>query len=144
MSSAPLVDYLGYTAAMALGNWHVAMRGHVPIAADLVDLTKRDAVVVLLHKPYAQVSVDAVARVKESGAAIVTVTDSFTAPAAELADHLFVTPTDSQHFFASEVATLLLFEALLGMVVRRSGARARQRIAEVERANHRSGEYWQG
>jgi DNA-binding MurR/RpiR family transcriptional regulator len=144
MSSAPLVDYLGYMATMALPSWRVAMRNQEPLSVALRGAGRRDAVIVLTHKPYARASVVAARRAAELGIPVIAVTDSFAAPVAEAARHIFIVPTESPHFFASEVALVLFFEALLGMVVRRSGSQSQKRIADVEQENHRSGEYWQG
>jgi DNA-binding MurR/RpiR family transcriptional regulator len=144
MSSAPLVDYLGYMATMALPNWRVALRNQEPVSVTLRGMGRRDSVLVLTHKPYARASVLAARRAAELDVPVIAVTDSFTAPVAGAAQHVFIVPTESPHFFASEVALILFFEALLGMVVRRSGNQAQRRIAHIEQENHRSGEYWQG
>lgn len=143
MSAGGLVDYLGYLANMALGNWRVAARNHEPISVHLLDLEPKDAVLVVTQHPYARTTVEAAARAATVGATVIAITDSYTSPVCEHADHIFITPTESPHFFPSEVATVLLFEALLGMVVRRSGPKARRRIAAVENGSHQSGEYWQ-
>ena len=143
LSSGPLIDFLAYTAGMALPNWRAAPRNHESVAAALVDLRPDDVVLVLSHQPCARSAVEAAASGARAGATVIACSDSYSAPTTHHADYVFITPTESPHFFASEVALVLLFEALLGMVVRRSGKVAQQRIALMERENHRSGEYWQ-
>ena len=143
MSAGSLIDFLGYLANMAFDNWRIAARNHEPTSVPLHDLSAKDTVIVMSQHPYARSTVEAAAWAGEAGATVIAVTDSYTSPLCQSAQFIFVTPTDSPHFFPSEVATVLLFESLLGMVVRRSGAKARRRIAAVERGIHHSGEYWQ-
>ncbi len=143
LSSAALIDYLGYMARMALPNWRTALRNHETASMGLSDLGPSDAMIVVAHKPYADQAVKAAHRVRAADVPVVAITDSYTAPVAVNAAHVFVTPTQSPHFFASAVPLVVLFEALLSMVVRRSGKKAQERIAAIEQENHRSGQYWQ-
>ncbi len=144
LSSAALIDYLGYSAQMALANWHVVMGSHRSMAMALPEIGGDDAVLVLSQQPYARTAVAAARQAKDRGAAVVAIVDSYSAPVADFANEVVFAPTASPHFFASEVSTVLFLEALLSLVVQRSGQKAQRRIAEVEQENHRSGEYWQG
>ncbi|MEM8811802.1 MAG: SIS domain-containing protein, partial [Pseudomonadota bacterium] len=141
LSSAPLIDYLSYMARMAFPHWRAAFRDNETVGMALNGLGKRDAILVLSQAPYAHRAVEAVQRAHAAGVPVVAITDSYAAPIAANAARVFVAPTDSPHFFASAVPSLVLIETLLSMVVRRSGAKAQERIAAVERENHRSGEY---
>ena len=143
LSSAALIDYLSYMARMALPNWRTALRNHETAGMGLGELGPDDAVIVLGHAPYANQAVTAVHNVRTAGVPVTAITDSYSSPIAVDAAHVFVTPTESPHFFASAVPLVVLFEALLSMVVRRSGQKAQQRIAAIERDNLRSGQYWQ-
>ncbi|MGI9475318.1 MAG: MurR/RpiR family transcriptional regulator [Hyphomicrobiaceae bacterium] len=144
LSSAALIDYLSYMARMAFPHWRSVLRNHETPEMGLSELGPHDAMIVLAHKPYASHAVEAAERVRRAGVPVVAVTDSYAAPIAVDAAHVFVTPTNSPHFFASAVPLVVLFEALLSMVVRRGGRKTRERIAAIERENHRSGAYWQG
>ena len=144
LSSAALIDYLGYMARMALPNWYAALRNHETVGMGLRELGPQDAMIAVAHQPYSSRTVSAVQRVQKSGVPVIAVTDSYASPIAADAARVFVTPTDSPHFFASSVPLIVLFEVLLSMVVSRSGEKARERIADVERDNHMSGEYWPG
>lgn len=144
LSSAALIDYVAYMAHMAFPNWRAVLRNHETASMELRELGLRDAMIALAYKPYSSRTVAAARRVQQAGVPLIAVTDSYASPIAADAAHVFVTPTDSRHFFASSVPLIVLFEALLSMVVSRSGKKAQERIAAVERENHESGEYWQG
>lgn len=144
LSSTAFADYAAYMANMAFPNWQVAGRSGVSMPAALFDTTRRDAVLVLTKSPYARRSIEAARIAKQAGARVIAITDGVHSPVIPLARISFIVCTDSPNFFPSHAATLVLFEALVGMVVQRSGKSAQSRIAAVERANRSHGEYWQG
>ena len=143
LSSASLIDYLGYMAQMAFPNWRTLLRNHETLSTALNGLGPKDIMIVLALKPYASTAIEAAERAHAAGIPVIAITDSYTAPIVPHASHTFVVPTDSPHFFASAVPLIVFFESLLSMVVRRSGKKTTKRIAEIERENHRSGDYWQ-
>lgn len=144
LSSAALVDYLGYMARMAFPNWRTVLRNHETAGMGLRELGPQDVMIVLAHKPYASQTVAAAELARQADVPVVAVTDSYASPITADAAFVFVSPTNSPHFFASAVPLVVLFEALLSMVVSRSGKKAQERIAVIEDENYRSGEYWQG
>ena len=144
LSSASLIDHLGYMAQMAFTNWRTLLRNHETVTVALKDLGPKDVMLVLSFKPYATSAVDAAHRAHAAGISVIAISDSYSAPVMAHAARAFVIPTDSPHFFASAVPLTVFFESLLSMVVRRSGKGTRDRITAIERENHKSGEYWQG
>lgn len=143
LASVGFAQYFGYLANLAFSNWHVAGQNGVSPATALTGLSSTDSVLVIMKNPYAKRSVDAAQIAHESGAYVVVISDSISCPAFRFATHYFIVPTDSPQFFSSYIATLVLVESLMGMVIRRSGQEAHQRLREVETNNHRLGEYWQ-
>ena len=112
------------------------------LSADMAGLDERDAALILTKAPYAKRSVLAAEMAAETGAYVLVVTDSHSCPALEFASAHFIVPTESPQFFSSYVATLVLIETLVGMLVVRAGVEARARIREVEARNHLHGEFW--
>ncbi len=143
LSAYAFVDYVSYLAAMALPNWRVAGRSGSSLASAISGLGSRDVVLVITHEPYSARSVRAAQLARQQGAHVVAITDGAQSPVAVIANTLFLVSTDSPQFFPSHVAALVLLEALMGMVVRETGAAAQQRIAAVEEENYVLGEYWQ-
>jgi len=143
LSSAPLIEHIVYGARLALSNWRFAVHGAESVAMVLEDIGSDDVVLLLSQRPYAQSGLTLAHGARERGAKVIVVTDSYTAPGIGDADESLIVSTESPHFFASQVATVLLFETLLSMVVRQVGPHAQRRIAAIENENHQSGEYWQ-
>jgi DNA-binding MurR/RpiR family transcriptional regulator len=142
LSSAAFTDYVEYMAGMAFPNWQPAAKNGASMPAGLVGATKQDAVLVITKSPYARRSVEGVGLAHRAGARIIAITDGVQSPVMRFADHSFIVATDSRNFFPSHVATVVLLETLVGMVIRRSGKPAQRRIAAVEDSNRENGEYW--
>lgn len=140
--SAGFVDYFGYLAQWFRNGWHVASPGGVTLAGALARMDKRDAVFVLSKAPYAARSVRVLKAAKKSGLTTVVITDSHASPALEFADHPFVVPTDSPHFFSSYTATLVLIETIVSLLLARSGPEAEDMIRDAEHQIHELGETW--
>lgn len=143
LSASAFVDYLGYMADMVFDNWVRAGRGGTPIANALTDLDSRDAVIVVSFDHYARASIEAARLSYERGAHVISITDGVYSPLLPVSSSVFLVETESPQFFPSHVAPLVLLEAIVGMAVRRSGKKARDRIARVERSNELLGVYWQ-
>ena len=143
LASVGFAQYFGYLANLAFSNWQVVGQHGVSPATALSGLSSADSVIVIMKNPYAKRSVDAAQIAHESGAFVVVISDSMACPAFRFATHFFIVPTDSPQFFSSYIATLVLLESIMGMVIRRSGKEVHKRLKEVETNNHRLGEYWQ-
>lgn len=143
MSSHPFVNYLGYLAGMVSPNWRVAGENGFSLAMAIGDLRQGDCVLALSFEPYSARTLGAARSARAQGARVVGITDWPSSPLIECADPLFLIPTSSPQFFPSHVALLVLLEAMVGMVVRKKGQSAQERIAAIERQNHAMGEYWQ-
>lgn len=144
MASVGFAQYFGYLANLAFTHWQVIGQNGISMSTTLTGVTPGDALLVIMKDPYANRSVDATQLAHESGAYVVVISDSIFCPASRFAAQTFVVPTDSPQFFSSYVATLVLLESLMGMVIQRSGHESGSRLKEVEMNNHRVGEYWRG
>ena len=142
LSSTAFTDYTAYMAGMAFSNWQVVAKSGASVPASVVDVGKRDAVLVVTKSPYARGSVAGARLAHRSGAQVVAITDGVQSPVMQFAQHSFIVATDSPNFFPSHAATVVLLETLIGMVVRRSGKPAQRRIGATESANRENGEYW--
>ncbi len=143
LASVGFAQYFGYLANLAFTNWQVIGQDGVALNTALTGISPDDALLIIMKDPYARRSVDATQIAHEAGAGVVVISDSMFCPAFRYATHSFIVPTDSPQFFSSYVATLVLLESLMGMVIRRAGREAGQRLKAVEMNNHRLGEYWQ-
>ena len=141
MSSRPFVDYLAYVASMAFENWMVFGHGTGSTAATLVGTDNRDVAIVLSKSPCARDSIEAAKILNEQGVWIVAITDEVLSPLNTYCDASFNVSVETPQFFSSYVATLVLIESLIGIVIAMGGENVGRRIAAVESASHRIGEY---
>lgn len=144
LGSTGVVEYLAYMAHFCTGNWIIAGRMGASLGAGLADLDKRDALLIVTKPPFSTRAIAAAEMAAAQGAYVVVITDSRACPALRNASAEFVVPSDSPHFYSSYVATLVLVEAMIGMLVGRAGPAARARIARVEESSRRLGETWDG
>lgn len=143
MSARPLVDYAMYLANMSLSGWSVPGCNGYGLAADLADLGAGDVGIVMSIAPYAAQAIELAETIAEAGVPIIALTDNRLSPVTGVARHSFCIGADSPLFFPSHVAGMVFFEAIIGMIIQTRGKEAQERIAAVERQNHKLGEYWQ-
>jgi len=144
LGSTGIVEYLAYMAHFCTGKWAIGGRMGASLGAALAGLDARDALLVITKPPFSTRSIEAARIAAAQGVCVVVVTDSHACPALRHAAAGFVVPSDSPHFYSSYVATLVLAEAMVGMLVSRAGPAARARIARVEESSRRLGETWDG
>lgn len=142
MGAAGIAEYLDYMSAFAFENWTHPSTGPAWARA-VAGLGKKDAVIVITHAPYARQSVERARYAQQTGAYVVAITDAVSSPTIPVSSASFIVPTESPQFFPSYVATLLLIESIMGMLVRRGGPAVKKRVAAAEMANASLGDYWQ-
>ena len=141
-SGLALVNYFRCMAGMAFDNWRVAGADGAFWATEMARLGPEDVVFVVSSRPYGAHPVRAAEVARDAGAAVIAVTDNLQSPYAGIASNCFIVETESPQFFPSHVAPLVLIEGLMGMVVRRAGKQAVDRIRSTELAVHELQEYW--
>ncbi len=141
-SGLALASYFRCMASLAFDNWRVAGADGALWATEIAKLGPEDAVFVVSMPPYADQPVRAAQIAHNAGTQVIAVTDSPRSPYAGIASHCFIVETESPQFFPSHVAPLVLIEGLMGMVVRRGGKQAAERIRSAESTGHELQEYW--
>lgn len=144
LGSTGAAEYLTYMASFIAANWSMVSRMGASMASGLVGLSKDDILIIVTNPPCANMSVRAAHEAHKAGAFVIVITDSHTCPALVHASASFIVPTQSQHFFSSYASTIVLCESIVGLLAARSGAPARERIAEVELRNRHLSELWDG
>ncbi|MDF3414792.1 MurR/RpiR family transcriptional regulator [Sulfitobacter sp. M57] len=144
LGSTGIAEYMTYMASFITDNWSMASRMGASLASGLVGMSDQDVMIVMTKPPFASNAINAAREAHDAGAFVIVITDTHTCPALVHASAHFIVPTDSQHFFSSYAATVVLCEVLVGMLAGRAGARAMDRIAEVELRNRRLSEIWAG
>lgn len=139
--STGIVEYLSYMADFCFDNWRLASRMGSSLGASLSELGSNDALIVITKPPFSTRVLRAAQMAHDKGVYVVVITDTHTCPALRTCSASFTVPTDSPHFYSSYVASMVLVESLIGMLVSRAGPAAQERIAKVEESNRRLHEF---
>ena len=142
LGSTGVVEYLSYMANFCADNWVMASRMGASLGGGLTGLDNRDALLIVTKPPFADRAIKAARLAQDRGVFVIVITDTHTCPALSAASAGFVLPTASPHFYSSYVTTLFFVEALIGLIVSRSGEAANARIAEVENTTKLLAEVW--
>ena len=144
LGSTGVVEYLSYMADYCVGNWRLASRMGASLGSALADLGPQDAMIIITKPPFSARVVRAAEVAHSQGAYVIVITDTHACPALRSCSASFIVPTESPHFYSSYVATMVLAETLVGMLVSRSGKDAQQRISLIEESNRRLNEVSDG
>jgi DNA-binding MurR/RpiR family transcriptional regulator len=107
--------------------------GSGPEDLDLGAFNRGDAVVVIGFAPYSRPSVLSARAAHDSGAALIAIADTVTAPMAEGADHLLLfEAASSPGFFPSLTGAIAIAQSLAAVTFTLGGAAAKQRLEETE------------
>lgn len=91
-----------------------------------------DLLITFSFQRYTKRTVDAMDWARQRGAHTLTITDSLTSPAAQVADVVLVAEVKSDLFFNSYVSAVSLVNTLVGAVVYRDVESSRQALEELE------------
>lgn len=111
-------------------------------ADQLRGITTDDALLVISFPPYTQLTIDAVDYAADAGSKIIAITDSVVSPAASAAFHTIVTKNESPSFYHSFTGALAIVQALITMLVAKSGDDAVHIVQEAEKQLARISAYW--
>ncbi len=111
-------------------------------ADQLRGIGPEDSLLVISFPPYTQLTIDAVDYAADAGAKIVSVTDSIISPAATAAAHTIVTRNQSPSFYHSFTGALAVTQALIAMLVTKTGGDALRIVAEAEKQLSKISAYW--
>lgn len=111
-------------------------------ADQLRGIDERDSLLVVSFPPYTQLTIDAVEYAAEAGVKIIAVTDSVISPAAAAAKHTIITRNRSTSFYHSFTGALAATQAIITLMVARTGGDAVRIAEESEKQLSRISAYW--
>ncbi len=144
LASSGFAQYMGYIGGWCRSNWFTLGSDGFGPNFVLQDLDKGDVIFMITKSPNSQRSMAAAKFAQANGNKIILITDTHKCPAIPYVDHFIVVPADSPQFFSSYVATTVVLETIIGMLINRVGDAAHTRIASIEDTNRQIGEYWSG
>lgn len=99
---------------------------------ELIDIDRRDVLVVFDFRRYQQDTVDFALAAAERGATIVLVTDPYLSPISKAAKCVLPTEVDAPSPFDTFLPAMALVEALVAGIIQKLGNKARKRIEALE------------
>lgn len=121
--SHAIAGYLGYALGLLRGGVQTVNAAD-GIAHGVAGLGSDDVLVAIGFAPYTRVTVTAAEVVRRRGVPLIAITDSYAAPLARHATHVFVAPAGGHFFSNSMAAALVLVEGLLAVTAQRLGDEA--------------------
>ena len=98
----------------------------------LLDLSRRDVVVIFDVRRYQKDTIALAEAARKQGATIVLITDPWLSPIADLADQVLTVDVDAPSPYDTLVPCIALIEALVAAIVGRLGDATRRRISALE------------
>lgn len=111
-------------------------------ADQLRGIGAEDSMLVISFPPYTQLTIDAVSYAAEEGVKIIAITDSEISPAALTAKHTIITHHKSPSFYQSFTAAMAVSQALITLLVSKTGGDAVNIVEEAEKQLSRISAYW--
>lgn len=130
-----------YLARMAIGSVEMIPRDSGLPVDDVARIEPGDILLTMTFSPYRRDVVEATRLARDQGAVIAAISDSRTSPIALDADHVFVVPTETPHFFTSITAVVALIETLIAFIVADAEADVIERIDAFHRTRFATGVY---
>jgi DNA-binding MurR/RpiR family transcriptional regulator len=129
----PLAEHLAAHLGRFRRDVHVMPRDRMRRLADLLDVTRRDVVLVLDLRRYEAATVELAAHARRRRAHLILVTDVLLSPAARHATVVLPVEVASPSPFDSLVGAVALSEVLVLATMHAVGPAARARMGELER-----------
>lgn len=111
-------------------------------ADQLRGISPEDSLLVVSFPPYTLLTIDAVEYAAEAGARIIAVTDSVISPAATAAAHTIITHNASPSFYHSFTGAMSVVQAMIALLVTKTGGDAIEIAEEAEKQLSRVSAYW--
>jgi len=135
-------SYFQYVGGMACDNWVLLENRNGDIAEHARDMNEDDVLVAIAMPPCARESIIMADFARGRNVPVIGITNSHTTALAARSDTILIVAMQSPQYFESYVATVLLLEVLIGIVVARGGQKLVNNIDSVERCRRNLGEYW--
>ena len=133
-----MAAYLQYVGNMAVPHLRVPRTNGMGLLEGLIPITKNDVVLTMGYNPYAKQNIEATEFALSRGARMIYFTDSKAAPLASQAEVLLLQNTEGPAFYPSMVSVVSAIEALLTVIVARSGEKALSAISRQEEIRKRN------
>ena len=111
---------------------HILRAGVVGVHDQLIEIGRRDILVVFDVRRYQADTIEIAERAKARRAHIILFTDTLLSPIARIANEVLTCDLDAPSPYDSMVPCIALVETVIAAVTEQAGERGRQRIVEIE------------
>ena len=130
--SRSIAELLRFGLSGLRGKVHLLSGDRQDMVHALLDIGKRDIVVVFDFRRYQEDVIRFAEHARAAGATVIVITDKWLSPAASHARYVFALPVASPSIYDSALAPVMCVEAIVARLADRMAKRAGDRIAEVE------------
>lgn len=130
-SSAAAAQYFGFNLSMIRDHVCVVSSDH-GLAEVLQEIGSEDVVLSVSFPRYTKIAIRATKTAKETGAAVIAISDSSTSPVAEIASVNLYADTTSPHYNHSLVSVVAMLDILLFLLVQQRKETTKQKLARLE------------
>ena len=127
-----LAEYLAANLRMLRSDVHVVASVGADRTSTLLDVGRRDVLVIFDYRRYQHDTVTAAAMAKERGATLIAFTDPYLSPLAAHADVILTTSVASPSPFDALTPAVALVETMIAALVDQLGAAPRERMARYD------------
>ncbi len=133
-SAEPLALVLKYNLSLIFDNVRlVSPYSTAEILEQLISLGEGDLLIAFSFPRYSTKVLSAVKFAKDSGARVISITDSATSPLAEYTDHLLIAQTGISSFMDSLVAPISIINAIISEITAKREVLVRQKFDRLEK-----------
>lgn len=130
-SSASMAHFLGFNLNLILHNTTIIYNDY-GIYEKIQGIGEDDVVIVFTFSRYTKLSIDASRVAKKNGCKLISITDSFSSPIANISDLLFVLNVESFHITNSYVAVSAFCDILFSALLLTEQKKYRNKVKEIE------------
>jgi DNA-binding MurR/RpiR family transcriptional regulator len=132
-SSSVLARFLNFNLRMIFDNVKlVQTTSGSKMFEQILHVGEGDVLIAISFPRYSKRIIKAVGYAKDSGAKVISITDSDRSPIAPLADQLLLARSDMVSFVDSLVAPLSIINAMIVSVARKDPVRVREKLKKLE------------
>jgi DNA-binding MurR/RpiR family transcriptional regulator len=112
-SSSFLAGYLSFYLNFVFDNIKLVSSGPNDVFEQLLKVNSNDVIIIITYPRYSKRTLEVLNYVKEKGATIIAITDSFLSPATEMSDVSLIASSEMLSFVDSLVAPMSLINSLI-------------------------------
>ena len=141
-ASFSMAEYFHYVGRMGFPNWKLLGNQNADMAEQVGYMDDQDVLIAIASTPCARESIIMAQHARDRGVPVIGITNSRVTPLAVRSNHVIIVPMNSPQFFDSFVSTLVILEALIGIIVAKGGQKVVSNIDHIEKCRKDLGEYW--